>query len=302
MISNVLLTGGTGFLGSHILKNLLKNKYKVTVLARHTSDLYRIEHLRKNFELFYIEADLRNLSDLFFNKKIDTIIHTATEYGRDCSMSSILQTNLIFPLKLIEEGIKNDLKCFINTDTFSSKSQFMDSSYLHQYNKSKKYLLDYLFEFKNVIKVVNMRLEHIYGENDSENKFVTTVLKQLIQNDKEILLSEGQQKRDFIYIEDVVSAYNKVLINNEKLSDFTEFGIGRGESITVRQFVELLRDIIQSKSELKFGALPKRKGEIQDSVADVKGLSAFGWKPTFVLKSALRQMVEIEKKKYLFDV
>lgn len=296
MIKNVLLTGGSGFLGSHILKALLIANYNVIVLARKNSNLRRIKNLDERLELYYINEDLSNLNDLFSKNNIDVIIHTATEYGRNSTMSSILQSNLLFPIKLIEEGIKNNLKLFINSDTFFGKPMFKDSSYLNEYTTSKKYFLDYLFDSKEKLKIVNMRLEHIFGEYDSENKFVTNVLYQLINNKTEVLLTEGLQKRDFIYIDDVVYAYLKVLENSSKLDEFTEFGVGRGNSITVRSFVEILFEITESKSELKFGAVPTREGEIQDSIANLDGLKGLGWKSNYDLRSAISKLIEIEKR------
>lgn len=297
MIKNILLTGGTGFLGSHILKRLLDLDYNAIVLVRKSSDLYRIENLRKKIDLFYIDENYGNLGDLFSNNKIDAIIHTATEYGRGRPMSSILESNLIFPIKLIEEGFKHKLKLFINSDTFFGKPIYKDSSYLNEYTTSKKYFLDYLFDSKDKLKIVNMRLEHIFGENDSDNKFVTSVLNQLIQNEQEILLTEGLQKRDFIYIDDVVDAYIKVLGNNTRLNHFTEFEVGRGESIKVRQFVEILSKTIHSESLLKFGAIATRKGEIQDSIAKVSNLKEIGWEPKYNIIQAIHRMVDFEINK-----
>lgn len=297
MINNILLTGGTGFLGSHILKALLDFDYNVIVLVRNSSDLYRIENLKNRVKLFCLDENYENLDKLFLNNKIDVIIHTATEYGRGCPISSILKTNLIFPIKLIEEGIKNDLKLFINSDTFFGKPMYKDSVYLNEYTTSKKYFLDYLFNFKDKIKIANMRLEHIFGEFDSENKFVTNVTRQLIKENKEVLLTEGTQKRDFIYVQDVVNAYLKVVSNIDQVNNFTEFEVGRGESISVCQFVLTLLEISKSKAELKFGVLPVREGEIMDSVANLTELEKIGWKSNYDLKTAITRMVEIEKNR-----
>lgn len=296
MIKNVLLTGGSGFLGSHILKQLLKNGFNVIVLVRRSSNLFRIENLKESFELFYLEDKLENLSDLFTNFQIDGIIHTATEYGRNSNSSLVFESNLIFPMKLVEEGIKNDLKFFINTDTFSSKTAFKDSSYLKQYNKSKIYFLEFLNELRTKIKIVNVRLEHLFGEFDSDSKFVTSILHQLIDNKSEIYLTNGYQKRDFIYIEDVVDVYVKVLKNLNKLDDFIEFEVGTGTSIEVREFVELLSKLTKSKSKLKFGVIPTREDEIMDSKADIDNLKVIGWKPDYDLNTAFVRIIDKENK------
>lgn len=295
MIKNILLTGGSGFLGSHILKQLLKNDYNVIVLVRRSSNLFRIENLKESFELFYLEDKFENLSDLFTNFQIDGIVHTATEYGRNSNSSLVFETNFIFPMKLIEEGIKNDLKFFINTDTFSSKTVFRDSTYLKQYNKSKFYFLEFLNELKTKIKTVNVRLEHLFGEFDSESKFVTNILHQLIADKSEIHLTDGYQKRDFIYIDDVVDVYIKVIQNLNKLDDFIEFEVGMGNSIEVREFVKILFKITQSKSRLKFGAIPTREDEIMDSKANIDNLKVIGWKPLYDLNSAFIKIIDKEK-------
>ena len=139
---NILLTGGTGFLGSNILKKLVSKKdYNVIVLVRSSSNLYRIQDI-KGFELFYVDDNLDNLNELFGKNSIDTIIHTATEYGRNSKSSLVFQSNLLFPIKLIEVGLENKLKYFINTDTFSSKAIMKNTEYLKDYNTSKKYFLN----------------------------------------------------------------------------------------------------------------------------------------------------------------
>lgn len=293
-MSKVLITGATGFLGSKILNKLVEEGYNVVALVRNTSNLKRIEDVKSNLDLFYIDEKLNNLNELFNNHEIETIIHTATEYGRNTKTSEVLKSNLIFPIQLIECGLEHGLKSFINSDTFFGKSEFSDLSYLNEYTKSKKYFLDYLFSKRKEIKAVNLRLEHIFGEFDSENKFVTGVLHKLLKSENEILLTDGMQKRDFVYIEDVVNAYLKVLNNIDSITSFTEFEVGRGESVAVRQFVELMAVQTKSKSKLVFGAISSRKGEIQDSIANIDPLSKIGWKPNYDLRTAIAKMIELE--------
>lgn len=297
MIRNILLTGGSGFLGSNILKKLLFNKYNVIVLVRKTSDLYRIKDESDCLKLFYVNNELDNLSELFQIHEIDTIIHTATEYGRGTLVSSVFMTNFIFPVKLIEEGSKKGLQYFINTDSFFGKEIFVSSSYLNHYTISKKYLLLYLNSCDKELKVINMRLEHIFGEFDSNSKFVTNILHQLLNETPEILLTEGTQKRDFIYVADVVEAYLKVIKHIDEIENLAEFEIGYGESISVREFVQDMLEISGSNSILKFGALPSREGEIQNSIANVAKLREIGWKPKYDLKSAISKVVEMENVK-----
>ncbi|WP_026714542.1 NAD-dependent epimerase/dehydratase family protein [Flavobacterium daejeonense] len=293
-MNKILITGATGFLGSKILKKLVEDDYNVVALVRKTSNLNRIESVKGDFDLFYFNEKSNNLNELFQNHKIETIIHTATEYGRNAKTSEVLKTNVIFPIQLIEFGLERDLKLFMNSDTFFGKPEHSNSSYLNQYTNSKKYFLDYLFCKREGFKAVNLRLEHIFGEFDSDNKFVTDVLHKMLKSEKEVLLTDGLQKRDFVYVEDVVNAYLKVLNNIEFIAECSEFEVGRGESVSVRQFVELIAEETKSKSKLVFGAISNRKEEIHNSIANIESLSKIGWKPNYDLKTAIRKMIELE--------
>jgi len=292
----ILITGGSGFLGSKILYKLICEGYNVVALVRHNSKLNRIQEIKGSFELFYINKEQSNLSELFENFKIHIIIHTATEYGRASATSLVLISNLIFPIQLIEHGLAHGLKLFINSDTFFGKTEHKNSNYLTQYTSSKKYFYDYLLSISRDLKIINLRLEHIFGEFDSESKFVTDILHRLLKQDKIILLTEGKQTRDFIYVDDVVEAYIRVLTNINSISNLTEFEVGRGESTSIRSFVELMAKLSRSNSKLVFGAILNRANEIQNSKANITLLKSIGWKSSFDLETAIKKILIEENK------
>ncbi len=295
MAKNILLTGATGFIGSQILNRLIEKNYKVVILLRPTSDIWRIAHLKDNFTSKIIVDTTIEFDDVFRENNIDTIIHAATEYGRTTQLSSIILGNVIFPIKLIEAGLRNGLKKFINTDTFLYKyPQY--GSYLKNYTDSKKIFKDFLIEYSTQIQIDSLRLEHPYGEYDSEGKFVSMLIKELLHNRENILFTSGEQKRDFIYVLDVVEAFIKVLESDLTPENyFSEYEVGTGISISVREFVERVAKVIQSNTRLDFGALQNREGETPDSSADISKLSALGWAPQYNIESALARIVKIEK-------
>ena len=99
-MKTILLTGAPGFLGSHLLKRLLKDNYNVIILKRSFSNTFRIADLLTDIKQYNI--DLINLEDVFKENKIDTVIHCATNYGRNNeSHLNILQSNLILPLTIL---------------------------------------------------------------------------------------------------------------------------------------------------------------------------------------------------------
>lgn len=287
MKEKILLTGATGFLGSHILKRLIEIGENVVILVREKSNKERINNLQ-GFSIFKINQDFSNIEELYKTHKITTIIHLATEYGRKNAYSTVIKSNVLFPIRLIELADKKNLKLFINTDSFSSK--FPDSTYLKEYVSSKIFFKEYLKSLSD-LQVFNLQLEHIFGEYDSHGKFVTFLFESMLGNQKSIKLTKGTQMRDFIYVSDVVDAYIIVLKSKNNLENYNEFEVGTGNSITVKEFVSKIHSIIGSKSNLLFGALQTRFDEIQDSKAKNFNLIALGWKPKVSIDQAIKKIL-----------
>lgn len=294
---NILLTGATGFLGSHILKRIAeRTSYKLIVLKRSFSNTERIFKYLSNPNIQYYDIDKIDIQEIFLHNKIEAIIHVATEYGKkNPSVTKILETNLMFPIYLLENAIRNGCRVFINTDSYFNK-EGLSYNYLLDYSLSKKSLLMWLKYYSNDIKIANMVLEHIFGENDNSDKFTEYMIRNVAINKvDEIDLTAGTQKRDFIYVDDVVDAYMKVLEYEEKSNQkgFVEFDIGLGSAISIKEFVETIKIVSGSNTMFNFGAIPARSDEIESSAADNKKLLEIGWKPQYSVQAGLTKVVKI---------
>lgn len=291
---NILITGATGFLGSHILKGLIKNtSYNIIVVKRTFSDVWRIKDLINNNRIKFYDIDKCDLENVFQENNINLIIHCATSYGRtDNSSYSVLETNLMLPVKLLDLSVKYGVQGFINTDSYFNKDN-MSYSYLLNYALSKKSLLLWLKHFSKKIKTVNMVLEHIFGEDDRDDKFVTKMLNLIaLKKVPSVDLTSGEQKRDFIYVDDVVKAYLKVInFMNEHSFRYRTFDVGTGSTLSIRDFVSAVKLISDSPTKLNFGALPYREDEIMCSCADIVDLVDIGWAPEYNLNTALMKII-----------
>ena len=118
------------------------------------------------------------------------------------------------------------------------------------------------------INFINLQLEHIYGDNDEKGKFIPWVEDNLRENVPYINLTDGIQLRDFTPAEEVVKIYLKILNELSKLKGYNSFEVGTGEAISVRTFVENLKDKYDSKTELRFGKIQRSDTEIMYSSAD----------------------------------
>jgi CDP-paratose synthetase len=289
VLPNILLTGAAGFLGSHLLEELLAKRYKVIILKRSTSNTWRIPHLLDQVSSYDIDKQLLEL--VFEQQNINVVIHTAGQYGRDgCSISKVIEANVIFGVNLMDACLRHNVKTFINTDT-------MLLPYLNNYSLSKKQFVEWLKQHSDRIQVVNLRLDHMYGVKDDDNKFVAWILSQLKENTPKIKLTPGEQKRDFIYIDDVVSAFMIVLDKRRGLSQFSEFDVGTGRLLSVRKFVERMAFYYKKsnpklQTKLLFGAVPYRKGEVMSVNVDTADLNKIGWQPKIELDEGINKIIK----------
>ena len=286
----ILLTGGTGYLGSKILKQLVDSGYNIILLKRSFSKHFRIKEYINKITTYNI--DLVPLETIFCENTIDTILHCATNYGREENDPlHIIEPNLLLPIKLLELGKKYHVKSFINTDTILDKK-------INYYSLSKKQFKDWLFMYKQNYTCINVALEQFYGSGDDATKFVTYIVNNLLKNVDKIDLTKGEQKRDFIYIDDVVNAFEKIINSLDNFGrDFYEFEIGTNHPLSIKEFVELAKLLSGNKHTLlNFGALHYRENEVMKYNVNTSEISKLGWKCNCTVEEGLKKMIELEKQ------
>jgi nucleoside-diphosphate-sugar epimerase len=286
---NILLTGGTGYLGSHLAKACVEQGHHVAIFKRSFSDTRRIKDLLADVDVY--DLDLCDIEQAFRDRKIDAIVHTATCYGRQGErVEAILKANVEFPAMLLDVASFFGVSCFINTDTCLDK-------FLNAYSLSKKQFSEWgrIFSRQGGICFLNVVLEHFYGPNEDDSKFVSFVIKKLLDHASAIEFTAGEQTRDFIYIEDVVQAYLLLLAKVERFDvNFMEFELGSGKEVTIRSLVEVIHRLTASDTILKFGVLPYREGEKMHSCADIQSLLNLGWTPKVLLENGLSKTIAAE--------
>ena len=290
-MANILLTGSTGFLGSHLLNKLVLNNNSITCLKRESSNLWRVKKLIS--KVTWADIESTDFHELLVEKKIDYIIHCATDYGRkQVNPIETIEANLVLPLRLLHASTGTNVSAFINTDTILDKR-------INHYSLSKSQFVDWLRYYSNDYIVVNLAIEHFYGAHDDVSKFASFMISELINNEKkEIDLTEGLQKRDFIHISDVTEAFF-ILINSLRSlkKNFYHFEVGTNELISIRNFVTLVKKLCNNNNTtLNFGALPYRDNEVMSTNVDTSFLRSLGWESKFTLEKGLKETINVEKK------
>ena len=288
MKKKILITGINGFLGSHLAK-YLKSSFEVLGLEYSLNNLFRIES--ENFKVYDVIS--KPLENIFIENEFYAVIHVATIYHRKLEpLQNLLKTNVLLPVNLLELSNKHGVSLFLNTDSFFNNSSY-SYSYLSDYTLSKKHSIDWIKLLSNssLCKIVNMKIFHMFGENDSPSKFIPRLIDTILREETFIDMTPGLQTRDFIYVNDVVSAFETVLKNESKLTNYQEYEVGSGKSFSIKYLAELIQKISKSKTELNFGAIAYRKGEIMESVCNNKKLIELGWTSKFSLNVGLSKII-----------
>lgn len=281
----ILLTGATGFLGSYITKKLLEDGHELIILKRSFSNINRLQDIWS--EIVSYDLDKTDLETPFRDFDIDAVIHTATVYGRkNEEFTDLFEGNTVFPIRLLNVAIKFNVPNYFNTDTPLDKQ-------LNFYTLSKAQFREWgerLARLKK-IRFINIKLEQMFGPGDDDSKFPAFVIRKCLSS-PELDLTLGEQKRDFIHIDDVISAYGLLLQKVDLLNEaYQEYELGSGKAIPICNFVELVKQLTDSSIQLNFGAFPYREGEVMYSEANLVALEKLGWSPKIGLEEGLRQTI-----------
>lgn len=290
-MKHILLTGASGFLGSALAKYLAECEGKVSLLLRQKSRIDHLKGLESSFEICRFQKDL-DIKEFVARIKPDVVVHTACAYGRNGETElEMLDANVRFGLNILQSLVDNKKSAtFINTGTVLAPEVSTYALMKDQFAQIARAVATKSQD----IKFINVRLQHMYGPGDDRSKFATHVLHACKKNEPELKLTAGEQKRDFIYIDDVVSAYATLLKCEEKLEPIDDIEIGSGTAPSVRNFVEKIHKLTGSNTKLLFGALPYRSNEAKHCQADISRLANLGWKPMYDLEAGLKKMIELE--------
>lgn len=279
----IMILGGNGYLGRHLSDYLKKTGVEVVRTVRDTTQVGE-EQLGEmiSSDLLVIKKELRD-------NEYDAIINCVVVYEKkDTTLHEIIEANLVFALSVLDYAVESGVKKFVTIDTSLPKE-------LNLYSFTKKSFADYgrFYVQKYGINFINIELEMFYGEDEPENRFLVYCCRKMIQGE-ELLLTDGTQKRDIIYISDVCRAI-KVLLD-ASLEGFHSVPVGSGKAIRIREIIEYMHRYLQSESRLCFGAIPKRLGE-PDCEANIRLLSSLGFECEYFWEKGIEHFCDGMREK-----
>jgi nucleoside-diphosphate-sugar epimerase len=308
--SRILVTGGAGFIGSHLVDRLLNECCEVAVIDNlGTGRLENITRYKDREEFHFVKGDIRNFNLIKKTMKdIDVVFHEAALASVTLSVKNPILTNDINvtgTLNLLKASSDLHVKRFIYAssaavygDTLSpQKREDMTPNPTSPYGISKLAAENYVKLFHKLygLETVSLRYFNVYGPRqrfDTQCAYggaITIFTNRLLKNMPPIIYGNGEQTRDFVYIQDVIEA--NILALNNKNAAGEAFNIGTGKNISINQIAEILKDKMNRKNLKNVHADP-RPTDIRHGYADInKAKKILGYNPKFSIKEGLTELV-----------
>jgi UDP-glucose 4-epimerase len=306
----ILVTGGAGFIGSHIVDRLMKDNFDVTVIDDlRTGSLSNItDHReRKNFHL--AEGDIGDVNLVRRTlKDVDVVFHEAALASVTLSVKDPIATNQVNvegTLNLLKASCDLNVKRFIfassaavyGTTESPLKKEDDTLNPTSPYGVSKLASENYVRVFQRLygLKTVCLRYFNVYGPRQrvdvhgSYGGVISIFINRILEDMPPIIHGDGEQTRDFVYINDVVEA-NLLAMNSEKGAG-EAFNIGTGKNVSIKQIATVLKQIM-NKENLEDIHTEPRPTDIKHGYADIsKARRILDYKPRFSIEEGLTKLV-----------
>lgn len=297
----VLITGANGFIGSHMVERMVKEKAQVSVIVRDSSDLWRLDEVKRDLDIY--RTDLRNLdlvSNIVMQIKPDYIFHCGA-YGVDGRQKDFFvaaQANIFGTMNLIHSLKDIGCKKFINVGTcmeYGNKQEIIQEDSLlapdsiYGSTKASASIIAHQMAVNYDIDLVTLRPFGVFGEKEGSHKFFPYIILSILE-DKQVNLTPCEQYRDYCYIENVIDGFVFAAQNNASKNGI--FNIASGEIHKLKFFVDMIYNEMQSTNSPNYGALPYRANEVWRQQPDISKISnLLKWEPKISLKEGIAKTV-----------
>ncbi|MCL4121587.1 UNVERIFIED_CONTAM: hypothetical protein GTU68_001744 [Idotea baltica] len=295
----ILLTGGAGFIGSHVFDKLNPSN---EILILDNLSKGRKSNLKSAYNLIEIDINDKKTGDIISDFNPNIIIHTAAQTSVSNSLEkpeTDVKDNILASINILN-NINQDLEHFIFFSSggaiYGDQIEFPATEDhpiqpISPYGISKRYIelyLEYLSKVKN-LNYTSLRLSNVYGprqRSDMEGGVIAIFIENLIKNIEPKIYGNGEQTRDFIYVEDIAKAVESII--NKKV--YGTYNLSSNKEISINSLKEIVLN--ELNSNLNFKHLNQRSGEVLRSyLSSKKAFEAFSWKAKTELKEGILKTI-----------
>lgn len=297
-----LVTGGAGFIGSHLVDRLLSSEFRVVVVDNLSTG--KLKNLNPAATFHHVDITHPLITEVFHREQPDLVFHMAAQVSVSSSTKDPIHdsdVNAIGTLRLLEAARRHGIEKFIYSSTggalygepeFDPCSEEHPVAPISPYGMSKYFGELYLQLYHRLYQMnyTTLRYGNVYGprqEAHGEAGVVAIFTQAMLEGKQPQIFGDGNQERDFVYIDDVVQA-NLAAIER---GDNSAFNIGTGQKTSVNRIFETLQSIIKYRWGPEHG--PSRPGDVYQICLDsTKAAQELGWTAQASLEDGLRQTVE----------
>lgn len=289
-----LITGPTGFIGSHLTKKLALSGWDTHIIIRPNSDLTPLKEILTSISIHRHDGTTENMIEIMSKAKPDIVFHLASLFLANHSakdIEQVIKSNITFGSQLVEAMVLNNIHHLINTGT--SWQHFENNSYnpvcLYAATKQAfEAILTYYVE-TSPLKVTTLKLFDTYGPNDQRPKLIPLLQKTKLEQ-KKLFMSKGEQLIDIVYIEDAIDAFIIAAERhfNSQCAKKEDFAVSSENPIRLKELVKIYEEITEKKLPIEWGKRPYRIREVMIPWNNGKRLP--NWYPKYDLKAGLRKI------------
>ncbi|MCH8349303.1 MAG: SDR family oxidoreductase [Chloroflexi bacterium] len=297
-----LVTGGAGFIGSHLVDRLVSQGFRVVVIDNLSTG--KLKNLNPAATFHHVDITNKSVVEVFQREQPDLVFHLAAQASVSASTKDPIQDsdiNVMGTLRLLEAARRCGIEKFIYSSTGGAlygEPQYTPCDENHPIVPLSPYALSkyvgelylQLYHRLYLLNYTTLRYGNVYGprqEPHGEAGVVAIFTQAMLEGKQPQIFGDGNQERDFVYIDDVVEA-NLAAIER---GDADAFNIGTGEKTSVNRIFESIQSIIKYRWGPEHG--PARPGEVyQISLDGSKAARELGWTPQATLEEGLGQTVE----------
>jgi len=298
----VLVTGGAGFIGSHLVDRLVQEGHEVVVVDNLSTGKRR--NLNRAARFFKLDIQSWRLERVFRNERPNLVMHLAAQMDVRKSVEDPIfdaQVNVLGTLNVLQQAIKHGVRKVVfsssggaiygEQETYPAPESHVTRP-LSPYGISKLCGEQYLSYYQRVngLQAVSLRYGNVYGprqDPDGEAGVVAIFIQKLLNNEQAVVNGNGRQTRDFVYVEDVVEA-NLAVMGQETQGTYN---VGTGEETSINDLLRILVTHMNSTCKEVHG--PAKSGEQARSVIDSGKLrQELSWEPRTELSEGLKRTID----------
>ncbi len=295
MERTALVTGGTGFVGSHLVKRLIADGWRVHVVVRPDSDCTKLS-TAVNVHVHDHSTD--GMLAIMQRAKPDIVFHLASLFVSEHEISDVtplIQSNLIFGTQLAEAMARENVNLIVNTGTSWQHYKNHEYNPVNLYAATKQAFESLLQYYINAceLRVVTLELFDTYGPDDPRPKLIN-LLKNLSMKKQQLAMSPGEQCVDLVHVDDVIDAFNIAAerLLNGRVVEHERYAVSSGKIMTLHEIVELLERLLGYQLPIVWGARSYRKREVM--IPWSGGIALPGWSPKIALTKGLTDSIEFQ--------